>query len=88
MSQVKRFRADHRHVVETEFDDAQFVSVSDYNALQQRLTVAERRAGELETALSNAITSSVFSRGLVELETSAYYEMEEALNKSKEGKVS
>ena len=57
-------------------------------ALQQRLTVAEQRAGEMETALSNAITSSVFSRGLVELETSAYYEMEEALNKSKEGKVS
>lgn len=41
MGQVKRFRADHRHVVETEYDDAQFVSVADYEALQQRLTVAE-----------------------------------------------
>lgn len=45
MSQVKRFRADHRHVVETEYDDAQFVSVADYDALQHRLTVAERRLG-------------------------------------------
>lgn len=43
MSQVKRFRADHRHVVETEFDDAQFVSVADYDSLQQRLNVAEQR---------------------------------------------
>lgn len=54
MSQVKRFRADHRHVVETEFDDAQFVSVADYDALQQRLTVAEQRAGELERLLRDA----------------------------------
>lgn len=36
MSEVKRFRADHRHVVETEFDDAQFVSVSDYDAALAR----------------------------------------------------
>ena len=47
MSQVKRFRADHRHVVETEFDDAQFVSVADYDALQQRLTVAEQLLNDL-----------------------------------------
>jgi len=46
MSEVKRFRADHRHVVETEFEDAQFVSASDYDALQQRLTVAERSLGD------------------------------------------
>jgi len=32
MSEVKRFRADHRHVVETEFDDAQYVGVEDYDA--------------------------------------------------------
>ena len=51
MSQVKRFRADHRHVVETEFDDAQFVSVSDYDALQQRLTVAEQRESEAREEL-------------------------------------
>ena len=31
MSEVKRFRADHRHVVETEFDDAQFVGVADFD---------------------------------------------------------
>lgn len=36
MSEVKRFRADHRHVVETEFDDAQFVSVADYDATLAR----------------------------------------------------
>lgn len=43
MSEVKRFRADHRHVVETEFDDAQYVRVEDYEALQQRLDAAEQR---------------------------------------------
>ena len=51
MREVKRFRADHRHVVETEFDDAQFVSVSDYDALQQRLTVAEQRESEAREEL-------------------------------------
>ncbi|WP_458736981.1 hypothetical protein [Pseudomonas chlororaphis] len=43
MSEVKRFRADHRHVVETEFDDAQFVGVADFD----RVT-AERDAALLE----------------------------------------
>lgn len=37
MSEVKRFRADQRHVVETEFDDAQFVRVADYDASQAEL---------------------------------------------------
>lgn len=32
MNEVKRYRADHRHVVETEFDDAQYVGVEDYDA--------------------------------------------------------
>lgn len=36
MSEVKRFRADHRHVVETEFDDAQFVGVSDFDRVTCR----------------------------------------------------
>lgn len=52
MSEVKRFRADHRHVVETEFDDAQYVSVADYDALQQRLADAEKRAAIMEKALT------------------------------------
>ena len=38
---VKRFRADHRHVVETEFDDAQYVLASDYDALKQQLDALE-----------------------------------------------
>lgn len=58
MSEVKRFRADHRHVVETEFDDAQFVSVADYDSLQQRLTVAEQRAGELKKLLCDVINEA------------------------------
>ena len=55
MSEVKRFRADHRHVVETEFDDAQFVDVADFgrvtaerDALQALLTAADERADVLE----------------------------------------
>ena len=54
MSEVKRFRADHRHVVETEFDDAQFVGVADFDrvtaerdALQALLTAAGERADVL-----------------------------------------
>lgn len=56
MSEVKRFRADHRHVVETEFDDAQFVDVADFgrvtaerDALQALLTAADERADVLES---------------------------------------
>ncbi|MCB2251826.1 hypothetical protein KTQ74_07970 [Pseudomonas chlororaphis] len=58
MSEVKRFRADHRHVVETEFDDAQYVGVADFDrvaaenvALQERLTTADERIDELEQQL-------------------------------------
>lgn len=36
MTQVKRFRANPRHTIETEFDDAQFVLVEDYDALLAR----------------------------------------------------
>lgn len=46
--EIKRFRADWRHVVETEFDDAQYVGVKDFDrilaerdALQQRLNAVE-----------------------------------------------
>lgn len=55
MSEVKRFRADWRHVVETEFDDAQYVGVADFDrvtaerdALQQRLNAADQKADDLE----------------------------------------
>lgn len=61
MSEVKRFRADHRHVVETEFDDAQFVDVADFgrvtaerDALQALLTAADERADVLEGLLRDA----------------------------------
>lgn len=37
MSEVKRFRSDWRHVVETEFDDSQYVLVSDCDAAIARL---------------------------------------------------
>lgn len=37
MSEVKRFRADWRHVVETEFDDAQYVLISDYQEIEIEL---------------------------------------------------
>ncbi|MFJ3117866.1 hypothetical protein ACIPI6_15125 [Pseudomonas protegens] len=50
MSEVKRFRADWRHVVETEFDDAQYVGVADFDrvtaerdALQERLNAADQK---------------------------------------------
>ncbi|MCP9731537.1 hypothetical protein NIM88_03935 [Pseudomonas sp. GBPI_506] len=62
MSEVKRFRADHRHVVETEFDDAQFVGVADFDrvtaerdALQALLTAADERADVLEGLLREAM---------------------------------
>ena len=75
MSQVKRFRADRRYVVETEFDDAQFVSVSDYDALQQRLTVAEQRSAELESAAREMLRiaaianqgSNAYNRAIINL---------------------
>ena len=48
VSEVKRFRADHRHVVETEFDDAQFVDVADFGrvtAERDALQAAADRSG-------------------------------------------
>lgn len=59
MSDVKRFRADHRHVVETEFDDAQYVGVEDYDAKchsaevyfgSWKRTEEERDAAQVELA--------------------------------------
>jgi hypothetical protein len=53
MSEVKRFRADHRHVVETEFDDAQYVLVADYDASQSEVA---RLEGEFDTLEHTNIT--------------------------------
>ena len=79
MSEVKRFRADHRHVVETEFDDAQFVGVADFDrvtaerdALQALLTAADERPDVLEGLLQtiNAKASkSHISQSLWRLKT-------------------
>ena len=61
MSEVKRFRADHRHVVETEFDDAQFVGVADFDrvtaerdAMQVSLATADEWSENLRSALISA----------------------------------
>lgn len=48
MSEVKRYRADHRHVVETEFDDAQYVGVSDYDAAKAEIKALREELAELE----------------------------------------
>jgi len=75
LNAVKRFRADHRHVVETEFDDAQYVGVADFDrvaaeheALQQRLNVADQRVDELERllryCLSEALSGDPFGLSL------------------------
>ena len=53
MSEVKRFRADHRHVVETEFDDAQFVGVADFDRVTAERD-AERRRADVAVADANA----------------------------------
>ncbi|KRP84855.1 hypothetical protein TX25_28735 [Pseudomonas lactis] len=62
MSEVKRFRADHRHVVETEFDDAQFAGVADFDrvtaerdALQALLTAADERPDVLEGLIGEVL---------------------------------
>ena len=47
MSEVKRFRADHRHVVETEFDDAQFVGVADFDRVTAEREALQVRVNEL-----------------------------------------
>lgn len=41
MSEAKKYRADWRHVVETEFDDAQFVGIADFDAQRLRADTAE-----------------------------------------------
>ncbi|MBX9404770.1 hypothetical protein K5E40_03655 [Pseudomonas baetica] len=41
MSGIKKFRADYRHVVETEFDDAQYVGIADFDAQRLRADTAE-----------------------------------------------
>ncbi|MCK9802138.1 hypothetical protein M1B34_31880 [Pseudomonas sp. MAFF 302030] len=51
MSEVKRFRADHRHVVETEFDDAQFVGVADFDRITAERDVALEREAALQEDL-------------------------------------
>ena len=86
MSQVKRFRADHRHVVETEFDDAQFVSVSDYNALQQRLTVAEQRAADLKKLICDVINDE--PTGFAALKVDLANRVNDALKPAAEGEGS
>ena len=53
VSEVKRFRADHRHVVETEFDDAQFVGVADFDRVTAERD-AERRRADVAVADANA----------------------------------
>lgn len=65
MKSVKRYRADHRHVVETEFDDAQFVGVADYDAAIMRMgnmVCAKRQMDEeLEIARDDLL---IFKSGL------------------------
>ena len=51
MSEVKRYRADHRHVVETEFDDAQFVLASDYDAAQSELAALREELASAKQVL-------------------------------------
>jgi hypothetical protein len=51
VSEVKRFRADHRHVVETEFDDAQFVGVADFDRVTAERDAALGREAECQRQL-------------------------------------
>ncbi|MFJ2455408.1 hypothetical protein ACIOWK_27350 [Pseudomonas protegens] len=60
MNEVKRFRADWRHVVETEFDDAQYVGVADFDrvtaerdALQRLLNAADQKDDDLSFQLND-----------------------------------
>jgi len=78
MNEVKRFRAYHRHVVETEFDDAQYVGVADFDrvlaereALQQRLTKTDQRVDELEGLLLAWYEAN--AKGLVKVDDAAYH---------------
>lgn len=59
---IKRYRANPRHVVETEFDDAEYVSVKDFDrvtaerdALQLRLNAVEEENDRLRMAAGDAL---------------------------------
>lgn len=52
MSKVKRFRADHRHVVETEFDDAQFVGVADFDRVTAERDAALAELAEIKESMA------------------------------------
>ena len=86
MREVKRFRADHRNVVETEFDDAQFVSVSDYDAPQQRLAVAEQRAADLKKLICDVINDE--PTGFAALKVDLANRVNDALKPAAEGEGS
>lgn len=47
MTQVKRFRANPRYTVETDFDDAQFVRVEDYDALLARFEAIKEHVSNI-----------------------------------------
>lgn len=53
MTQIKRYRACPRHTVETEFDDAQFVSVGDYDALLARFEAVKEHVSNICKAAGN-----------------------------------
>jgi hypothetical protein len=74
MSEVKRFRADHRHVVETEFDDAQYVGVADFDrvaaerdALQQRLNAQDQRVDNFVRAARELLSNAINADGAGEM---------------------
>jgi hypothetical protein len=71
MSDVKRFRADHRHVVETEFDDAQFVRCADYDAAQSELAALREELANLrETNRLFAIAHEDSRHHVIKIESS------------------
>lgn len=53
MDDVKKFRADYRHVVETEFDDAQYVGIGDFDAQRLRADTAEAELDALREAMAD-----------------------------------
>lgn len=53
VEQVKRFRANPRYTVETEFDDAQFVRVEDYDALLARVESVREHVSNICKAAGN-----------------------------------
>lgn len=74
LNAVKRFRADHRHVVETEFDDAQYVGVADFDrvaaerdALQASLTVQDQRVDNFVCAVRELLSNAINADGAGEM---------------------